>query len=105
MTTSIKTIELAQFPLHQELVEPAAAQRQITEAAATRASSQKVSAGDENGNRNEALARQKWNDTGNTTRTLATFWSMFIMGANDAAYGVSLFNLPPLGLKLTLFSR
>ena len=33
----------------------------------------------------------KWNyPRGNLYRTLAAFWSLFTMGANDAAYGVSL---------------
>lgn len=37
-----------------------------------------------------AHALEKWNEPSvNITRLLATFWSFVIMGANDAAYGVS----------------
>lgn len=37
-----------------------------------------------------AHAREKWNEPSvNALRTFATFWSFVIMGANDAAYGVS----------------
>lgn len=33
---------------------------------------------------------EKWNQPRvNIHRTLATFWSFLVMGANDAAYGVS----------------
>lgn len=35
-------------------------------------------------------ALEKWNHPrSNVYRTFATFWSFFVMGANDAAYGVS----------------
>lgn len=35
-------------------------------------------------------ALEKWNQPrSNIYRTLATFWSFLVMGANDAAYGVS----------------
>lgn len=37
-----------------------------------------------------AHAREKWNEPAvNAPRTFATFWCFVIMGANDAAYGVS----------------
>lgn len=37
-----------------------------------------------------ALALEKWNDpTENISRLFSTYWSFVIMGANDAAYGVS----------------
>lgn len=37
-----------------------------------------------------AHAREKWNNPSvNISRLFATFWSFVIMGANDAAYGVS----------------
>jgi hypothetical protein len=37
-----------------------------------------------------AHAREKWNEPSvNAPRTFATFWCFVIMGANDAAYGVS----------------
>lgn len=36
------------------------------------------------------LAKEKWNQPRiNTLRTLATFWSFLVLGANDAALGVS----------------
>ena len=39
-------------------------------------------------------AMEKWNEPRiNVSRTLATFWSFLVMGANDAAYGVSFFSL------------
>jgi len=35
-------------------------------------------------------ALEKWNEPRiNACRSFATFWSMLVMGANDAAYGVS----------------
>lgn len=35
-------------------------------------------------------ALEKWNEPRiNAYRSFATFWSMLVMGANDAAYGVS----------------
>jgi hypothetical protein len=35
-------------------------------------------------------ALEKWNQSrGNVCRSLCTFWSFLVMGANDAAYGVS----------------
>lgn len=34
---------------------------------------------------------EKWNEPrSNIYRTFATFWSFLVMGANDAAYGVSI---------------
>lgn len=39
-------------------------------------------------------ALEKWNSPrSNIYRTFATFWSFFVMGANDAAYGVSRLDL------------
>lgn len=36
-------------------------------------------------------AKEKWNDPPiNVYRSLSTFWSFLVMGANDAAYGVSI---------------
>jgi hypothetical protein len=36
---------------------------------------------------------ERWNQSrSNVLKTLATFWSFLVMGANDAAYGVSLFH-------------
>jgi hypothetical protein len=36
-------------------------------------------------------ALEKWNQSrGNICRSLSTFWSFLVMGANDAAYGVSI---------------
>lgn len=35
-------------------------------------------------------ALERWNQSrGSICRTLCTFWSFLVMGANDAAYGVS----------------
>ncbi|KGO36163.1 hypothetical protein PEX2_059790 [Penicillium expansum] len=35
------------------------------------------------------IANEKWNHPrSNIAKTLATFWSFLIMGANDSAYGV-----------------
>lgn len=39
-------------------------------------------------------AAQKWNDPGNAARVAAAFWTLFVMGANDSAYGVSIALLP-----------
>lgn len=39
-------------------------------------------------------ARQIWNHPKiNMWRTLATFWSFFIVGMNDGAYGVSIYQV------------
>lgn len=44
-----------------------------------------------------AHALEKWNDPAvNVYRLFATFWSFVIMGANDAAYGVSTASSPEL---------
>lgn len=41
-------------------------------------------------------AIEKWNEpTVNISRLFATFWAFVIMGANDAAYGVSLISKLP----------
>lgn len=40
-------------------------------------------------NNDEELER--WNSPGNTAKTMATFWAFLVMGANDAAYGVSFY--------------
>lgn len=45
---------------------------------------------DSHDSRQNFRALEKWNQPrGNIYRSLAAFWSFLVMGANDAAYGVS----------------
>lgn len=89
MSTCTRTIELEQLPER-----PAPSKQNYGEgimlSESTNSSLQRRQAnegGDSSSDGRETTVMPKWTDPGNPVRMAATFWSLLVMGANDAAYG------------------
>lgn len=103
MSTCTRTVELDQLPKR-----PAPSKQTYGEgiilSESTSSSVQRSSQASEDGNSGndgrETTVMPKWTDPGNPVRMAATFWSLFVMGANDAAYGALIPYVRPVSNSL-----